>query len=110
MKILLDNNIPNQLRRHFFPNLVFAARSLGWDRIPDGDLIRAGESNQFDVLVTADKKLFHQQNDATPKIALVVIGGTKKRAVLKVADSIVAAVNSSTPGSFAYIALDTEQE
>ena len=54
MKILLDENLPHDLR-HFLPaHEVFTVAYMGWPGIENGELLeRAGDSG-FDVMLTKD--------------------------------------------------------
>jgi hypothetical protein len=46
----------------------------GLDRLTNGDLLKAAELTGFDVLVTTDRNIRHQQNLSTRTIAIVVLG------------------------------------
>lgn len=105
MRILLDHGVPVQLRRVFLPHLWLTARSRGWDRLANGDLLRAAESELFDVLVTTDQNLVYQQNNSTRRIALVVLGTNSLQRLLGVADVIKDAVSRACPGSYEFIAV-----
>jgi predicted nuclease of predicted toxin-antitoxin system len=63
MKILLDENIPRQCKRDF-PNehTVVTVNEAGWDGVKNGELLRRISENGYDVFVTTDKNLQHQQN------------------------------------------------
>ena len=73
---------------------------MGWDRSEDGDLIRAAERDRFDVLITNDKRMLHQQNNAKRKIALVQVEDGRWLALQAANEAIRLAVEASTPGSF----------
>lgn len=62
MKILLDENLPTKLKLDFGENhKVFAVRDMGWLGKKNGELLELAVFNQFDVLLTLDKNLKHQQ-------------------------------------------------
>lgn len=62
MKILLDENLPTKLKYDFGENhKVFAVRDMGWLGKKNGELLGLAVFNQFDVLLTLDKNLKHQQ-------------------------------------------------
>jgi hypothetical protein len=46
---------------------------MGWDRLRNGALLAAAAAAHFDVFLTIDKSIKHQQNLATLPIAVVVI-------------------------------------
>ncbi|MCB1158462.1 MAG: hypothetical protein H7A25_04940 [Leptospiraceae bacterium] len=62
MKILLDENIPRKLKSLFNEFQVETPLSLGWDGKKDGELLGMMVLNGFDVFITMDKSLRHQQN------------------------------------------------
>ena len=79
---------------------------MGWHpRIKNGELLKAGEAAAFHVLVTADQNIKYQQNLKERKLALVVLGSNIWHVVKVHISSIRSEVNSSTPGSYAFIAM-----
>lgn len=71
MRILLDESIDWRLKRVFDDrHQVETVRDLGWASKSNGDLLSAAEQ-EFDVLVTLDRGMPHQQN--LPKYDLAVI-------------------------------------
>jgi hypothetical protein len=108
--ILLDNNAPRGLARALTGHVVTEAREYGWATLKNGELLRAAEEAGFDVLVTADKNIRHQQNLAGRKIALVVLTQLRWGLVRKMLREIAAAVDASAPGSFAEVDIPYEQE
>jgi hypothetical protein len=65
------------------------------------DAGRAG----FDVLLTADENIRHQQNLTGRRIALVVLSTPQWPLVRLRLDVIAAAVNAATPGGYAEVAI-----
>ena len=63
MKILLDENLPKQLKADFGPDYeVKTVRDMGWLGKKNGELLGLIVFNAFDYFVTIDKNLRHQQN------------------------------------------------
>jgi hypothetical protein len=100
MLVLFDQNAPVPLRYHLKRHRVIEAFERGWDRLANGDLLEVAEQQGFEVLVTADKNIRHQQNLALRKIAIVVIGNAQWRVLKHHVDRVVSAVDSATPGSY----------
>jgi predicted nuclease of predicted toxin-antitoxin system len=71
-RILLDECVPAKLRREIPGHEVRAVREYGWASKLNGDLIRAANA-EFDVFVTVDRNLIHQQNLSNVKLAIVVL-------------------------------------
>jgi hypothetical protein len=99
--VLFDNGTPRTLARYLIErHTVAEARARGWERLGNGELLAAAEAAGFEVLVTTDKNLKHQQNLSDRRIAIVVIGVGRWRLVKPHATQVAAAVNAATPGSF----------
>ena len=63
MKILLDENLPRQLKADFGPEYdVRTVRDMGWLGKKNGELLGLIVFNGFDFFVTIDKNLRYQQN------------------------------------------------
>lgn len=63
MKILLDENLPKQLKAAFGPDYdVKTVRDMGWLGKKNGELLGLIVFNGFDFFVTIDKNLRYQQN------------------------------------------------
>lgn len=62
MKLLLDENLPKRLKKHFLEHEIFTVREKGWNSKKNGELLELMLDENFDVLLTFDKNLEHQQN------------------------------------------------
>ena len=87
------------------PGFARGQRQQGWSTLANGDLLRAAEAEGFDVLLTTDKNLAFQQSLKDRKIAVVVLGNPQWPAARLHAQSIVAAVNAATPGSYVVVGI-----
>ena len=65
MRVLLDENLDWRLRRDLPGHQVESVPLLGWAGIQNGALLRKAVESGFDVLVTMDGNMVHQQNIAT---------------------------------------------
>lgn len=72
-RVLFDEDVPRQLRRDLTEFKIRTVQEEGWSSIKNGELLRRSAPT-FDVLVTADKRLRHQQNVAQFEIGVVVLG------------------------------------
>lgn len=73
MKILLDENLPHELRFLLVGHLVETAQFRRWQSIADRELLRLAAASGFDVLLTMDAGLRHQQNLATLPMSVIII-------------------------------------
>ncbi len=100
MLILFDNGTPAPLRHFLKGHTVVEAIERGWDRLTNGELIAAAEAAGFELLLTTDKNIRHQQNLTGRKIAFVVIGNQQWPTLRRYIARVVEAVDAATPGSY----------
>jgi len=109
MLVLFDNGTPRTLARNLIErHTVTEARARGWEELANGELLTQAEAAGFDVLVTTDRNLRYQQNLATRKIAIVVLGKGRWTLILPQVAKVVAAIDNATPGSFAEVEIPFE--
>lgn len=73
MQILLDECVPRPLRRHFPGHNVRTVHEEGWSGKKNGELLALMAGNGFEVLLTVDQSVPHQQNLAAIGVAVVVM-------------------------------------
>lgn len=100
MKVLFDQNVPRNLRSHLIGHDVATAANMGWELLKNGDLLAAAESKKFEVLVTGDRSLEHQQNFAGRNIAIVVLTRNNWPLVKPHVTKVIEAVATSFAGSY----------
>ena len=107
--ILFDHGTPKGLIRALPGHTVQTAQARDWDTLSNGALLNAAEEAGFELLLTTDRRIRHQQNLRGRRIALVVLtGSTKWSGVRQHADRIAAVVASATPGGYAEIEIPFE--
>jgi len=55
VKVLFDHNVPHKLRQSFAKHEVWTADEMGWPELENGDLLRAAEMADFEVMVRATR-------------------------------------------------------
>jgi len=108
MRILFDNGTPRGVATALLGHVVEEARLRGWDTLRNGELLDAAEAAGFEVFVSTDRNIRYQQNLTGRGIAIVVLGQARWRLIRAKLPEIAAAVNASTPGSFAEIEIPLE--
>jgi predicted nuclease of predicted toxin-antitoxin system len=74
MRIILDECMPARLRRDLPGHQVQTVPRAGWAGIKNGKLLRLiADSGQFDIFLTMDKSLPHQQQLNTFPFAVVIL-------------------------------------
>jgi predicted nuclease of predicted toxin-antitoxin system len=71
MKLLLDECVPKRLRNDFPGHEVSTIEEVGLKGLKNGELLRAA-AEQFDALITVDRRMPTQQNLAQFNLALIV--------------------------------------
>src|SRR5258708_20949776 len=72
MRILIDECVDPRVKPLFGDHSVATVHEQGWDSLEDGPLLTVAQK-EFDVLVTIDGSLQHQQSLAKFQIAVVVV-------------------------------------
>lgn len=73
MKVLLDENLPIDLR-HFLPgHEVFTVDYMKWKGLANGELLRQAAEDGFNVLLSKDSGIAYQQNPKRLVISIVLI-------------------------------------
>ena len=78
MKLLLDESLPQDLRLHLSEHEAVTVPFRGWASKRNGEFLRLA-SAEFDVFITADQNLEHQQNVAQFDIAVVILVAPSNR-------------------------------
>ena len=104
MRILFDQGTPAPLRDHLRGHSVETAYEKGWPALRNGELLAKAEA-EFDVLVTTDRNLRHQQNLAERRIAILVLPTTSWPRLQRIAREIAAAVDALKPGQYLEVPL-----
>jgi predicted nuclease of predicted toxin-antitoxin system len=79
MRVLLDENINWRLKRDLPGHEVESVPLLGWAGIQNGALLRKAVESGFDVLVTMDSNMVHQQDLSVHAIAVIVLRSRSNR-------------------------------
>jgi predicted nuclease of predicted toxin-antitoxin system len=79
MRLLLDENLDWRLRRDLAAHHVDSVPLIGWAGIENGELLKKAIEAEFDVLITMDNNMVHQQNLAKYPIAVVALRAASNR-------------------------------
>ena len=110
MRILFDNGTPRQLGRQLFGHVVEEARERGWDALSNGELLDRAEEAGFEVLITTDQDIQHQQNMANRQVALVVLMNTAWPLISRSLETIRNALEGIQPGEVREVHIPTRDE
>ena len=98
MRILFDQGTPVPLRRYLHPHSVDTVSERSWSTLTNGNLLAVATREGYDVFITTDQNLKHQQNLAGSTLGIVVLLSTSWPRIRNNIDEILAAVGSVVSG------------
>ena len=81
MRILIDECIDERLRNSFSRHDCQTAGYAGLAGLHNGDLIKAAEAADFQVLLTVDKGIEYEQNLRGRKLAIIIFRTKSNRLI-----------------------------
>ncbi len=105
MRVLFDQGTPVPLRWHLLDHRVETAYERGWSDLRNSALLDRAEAEGFELLVTTDQSLRHQQNLAVRRLSVLVLMSTSWPRIEARVDRVVAAVEQITPGECVEVAI-----
>ena len=106
MRVLFDQGTPVPLRRFLAGHAVRTAFEMGWSQLENGELLAAAEAS-FDVFVTTDQNLRHQQNLAGRALAILLPPTTSWPIIESYAAQVASAVAALQPGELRELTFST---
>ncbi|MFN0101781.1 MAG: hypothetical protein ACKV2U_06775 [Bryobacteraceae bacterium] len=76
------------------------ASYMGWSHLKNGELMRAAEDSAFDVLVTGDRTLVHEQNLSGRRLSILALSANNWPIVKNFIAQILGAICGAVPGAF----------
>ena len=97
MRVLLDESVPRGLKDLLPGHEVSTVQEMGWAGMDNGELLRRAMS--FEVFVTADRGIEHQQNLAQFPVGIVLLVAKSNRleSYVPLAGALAGAVRSVAP-------------
>jgi len=104
VRILLDENLDWRLRRDLPGHTVESVPLIGWAGLKNGAMLAAAEK-RFDVLVTMDSSMVHQQNLARFHIAVIALQARSNRLAdtCPLLPRVLAVLSSVQPGTLTVV-------
>lgn len=100
MKILLDECLPIGFRHSFPQHEVHTAQWAGLKGKKNGELLRAASDGSYEVLVTIDQSLSHQQNLTDLELSVIIVAAPTNQMedLLPLVSQILEALMTIEPG------------
>jgi hypothetical protein len=106
VRILFDQGTPVPLRESLTQHEVSTAYERDWSTLKNSDLLDAAEREGFEIFVTTDKNLKHQQNLGARRIAVVVLTSTSWPRIQREIAAVIHAVNGASSGSYTEVQIE----
>lgn len=104
MTILLDESVPRVVKIRLDEFSIATVQEMGWTGMKNGDLLAAA-SQQFTVLITADKNLRYQQNLKGHRLSIIVLPTNQVSLVVTLLPVIQNTLKTIQPGDLIQISL-----
>jgi predicted nuclease of predicted toxin-antitoxin system len=104
MQILFDHNLPRKLRQHFPLHQVTLTKEMGWQQQSNGELLSLAQA-EFDVLLTVDANIYHQQKVALYNIAVIVLRvyDNSYESIVPLLPAVMKVLEEIQPGEIRYV-------
>ena len=79
---------------------VETAFERGWSHLTNGELLKAAEAANFDLIVTTDQNLRYQQNLSERRIAVLVLSTTNWRRIRQHVTMVSDAIDRLVPQAY----------
>nr|VFJ67521.1 MAG: hypothetical protein BECKDK2373C_GA0170839_11663 [Candidatus Kentron sp. DK] len=99
MRVLLDECLPKRLKIDLKEgHEVSTVQEMGWKSIVNGELLRRANKAGFDVFLTADKSIPHQQNLGLLRLSVIVMPTNQKDRVRESVPALLELLGRIRPG------------
>jgi hypothetical protein len=105
VKVLLDECTPKGVKRILSGHFVLTVQKMGWSGLRNGALLRLAESEEFLVVVTCDKNMFHEQEVRGRSLAVVELPCPRIPELITIAEKIRETVQAARPGNYYLISM-----
>lgn len=111
MRILLDHNLDWRLWKLLYPHEAVTTRRMQWDRYGNGDLLDVAQA-EFDLLLTTDANLYHQNKVADYAIAVIVLRAYSNsyEALAPLITEVLREIEIIQPGEVRYVYADEKMK
>jgi hypothetical protein len=100
MKILFDQGTPQPLRQELGGQVVDTVYEQGWSTLKNGVLLATAEQAGYDLFITTDQNLRHQQNLQGRHLAILVLMTTSWPKIQRDVGQVLRAIDVMTAGSY----------
>jgi hypothetical protein len=105
MKLLLDECIPRKFKNHLPGHESYTEPEAGFAGKKNGELLVLAEESGFEVFVTIDRGIEHEQNFAHRTIAMILVHAKSSRLadLLPRVPEVLRVLGSIEPGQLVHV-------
>ena len=100
MKLLLDEGVPDIIKQRLSSFSIFSVKEMAWRGITNGKLLDLMSQHEFQIIITTDKNLPHQQNLTKRQISAIILPANEIPTVVELLPEIAGAIDTILPGDF----------
>jgi len=99
LKLLLDEGVPDIIKQRLSSFSIFSVKEMAWRGITNGKLLDLMSEHEFQIIITTDKNLPHQQNLAKRQIS-AILPANDIPTVVELLPEIAGAIDTILAGDF----------
>lgn len=93
----MDEGVPDVIQKRLSHLAIFTVREMGWLGVKNGILLDQ-MSGDFQIIVTTDKNLPHQQNLRRRQISVIILPSNDIPSIIEMLPQIEQAISTLAPG------------
>lgn len=79
MKLLLDENLPHEIRLYLPGHTVHTVAYMGWAGLRNGELLSRAAQDAFEALITLDLGIAYQRNPLALPMSVLIVRALSNR-------------------------------
>lgn len=99
MKIIIDECVPHTVKKRLPQREIKTVQEMGWAGVKNGELLKLVEA-EFEIFITSDKNLRHQQNLQNRKIAILLLPSNQIPIIINLLPQINGELEKIKSGDF----------
>lgn len=106
MRVLLDEHLPLDYAKDLVGHEASTVRAQGWSGLKNGGLLRTAAAADFEVFLTNDRGIEHQQSLAGLSLSVVILDApsNKLRDLRSRLSLTLEAIADAQPGEYHHVA------
>ena len=99
MKLLLDENLPHQLRLELEGHEVYTTTYMGWTGVANGELLARAAGEGFDAVISNDRGIEYEQSKLPCAVVILMVKSNNIEAIRPLIPEIQSVLKIIRPGT-----------